>query len=103
MDTLIQQLFESSEQVKKVISRKIEQLEDERSKLETDLLSYDVVKIKAEISKLIETINHINKSSNQEVFSIEDVLSFVEFIKIDNEDLDIEFNFDKLLPKQNIR
>ncbi|WP_156339594.1 hypothetical protein [Bacillus sp. FJAT-25509] len=64
MDTLIQQLIESSEQVKKAISRKIEQLEDERSKLETDLLSYDVVKIKTEISKLIETINHINKSSN---------------------------------------
>lgn len=98
VDTLIQQLIESSEQVKKAISRKIEQLEDERSKLETDLHSYDVVKIKAEINKLNETINNINKSSTQEVFTIEEVLTFVEFITIENEDLKIEFNFDKILP-----
>ncbi len=63
VDTLIQQLIESTVQVKKAISRKIEQLEDERSKLETDLHSFDVVKIKTEISKLNETINNINKSS----------------------------------------
>ncbi|MFD4706083.1 recombinase zinc beta ribbon domain-containing protein [Gottfriedia sp. NPDC058432] len=100
VDTLIQQLIESSEQVKKAISRKIEQLEDERSKLETDLHSYDVVKIKAEINKLNETIHNINKSSTQKVFSIEEILLFVESITIDNEDLKIEFNFDKILPGQ---
>lgn len=98
VDTLIDSFISSSSTVKKAVERKIEALEKEKEKLELDLINYNEATIDAEINEYINTMNHLNKRSQQKTFTLEEVLEFISQIVIDDGEIKIEFAFEKLLP-----
>lgn len=99
INNLITSFLTASETVKKAVNRKIESLETERGNLESEIFNYDEIKITSEITKLIELKNHIQKSSTQTTFTMEEVLSFVHKIVIDGVIIKVDLSFDELLPK----
>lgn len=101
VDTLITSFLTANETVKKAVNRKIETLEIERSKLESELFNYDESKLTSEILKLNETKNYVQKTSTQKTFTMEEVLSFVHEIVIEGDNIKIELFFDKLLPQSS--
>lgn len=101
INKLLDSFLDSSDMVKKAVERKIDKIETERKELESELLKYEDKSINSEMTRLKETKEYILKSSQQKTFTMEEVLSFVYQIKVDGDKLDIEFTFDKLLPKAN--
>lgn len=101
IDKIIDSFSESSDLVKKAIERKIENMQNEKTKLEMELLSFDESILDADIKKLNEMKSHIFKAGQQKIFTLEEAMSFVREIVIDDKDVTVKFTFDTLLKQNN--
>lgn len=92
-------LDDTSELVVKAINQKIEMVQTEIEQLESELITYENPTLfDRKIQQLNELEENIRKMTNKKIFTLDEVLDFIQEIIIDGEDIEIIWTIDKLIP-----